>query len=59
MADETSGSNSAVAWDLAVRIAADEKKPIEERNRAYWLRLYQDCVAVVAGVSAEKALGRD
>lgn len=54
MADTTdSGSPWAVAYQLAMRIAHEEagRNVMDERNkdpRAYFLRLYQDCLNAVA-----------
>ena len=51
MADTTgSGSPWAVAYQLATVIAREEKDPEERRKdpRAYFLKLYQDCLVAVA-----------
>lgn len=51
MADTTdSGSPWAVAYQLAVVIAREESESAERRKdpRAYFLRLYQDCLNAVA-----------
>ena len=47
-----SGSKERVAFDLAVRIASDEKPGAverEERTREYWLDLYSACLNRASG----------
>ena len=47
-------SEHRVALDLAFHIAQYEK--VDSKDRKYWLQLYQNCLMVVSGATAERAL---
>ena len=64
MAEETklvTDSAERVAYDLTLAIYSEERSAStgEAADRAYWLRLYQDCIAVVRGAAATEAIAMD